>query len=416
MTHLMKPAVAGALLVLLAWGLPGQAQTFPSSYTVTELQPLSAGKDIVPVRMSNLGQVVGSATVTISSKTTWAFLAMAFHKVVTDVTRQAAVVWNKGTPTKLAPLSGTNNAWAADINDAGDVIGAADLLPPSTSALPTLAEANGKHAVIWRGGKITDLHAGNYTLGVQINKLGWAMTKGGPYLKTAKVPAGPAPAILINGVSETVASHVPAGAGTCDKLTDVGTLLCTANDYLPDGTFSASRYKQLSWVDRRVQDVAYPGALHFEVNASSRSGVLAGSFSLVGERGANHVYRYQNGQFTLLPNDLPDPDWSNSVVVAVNGKGEALGQWSHSTLFQTDPAAQGGQFISDLTHFGVWTASGFIDLGARIQLKPTEQISKLIDINDKGQVLAALEFYTPPTSTNRWGTVIPSRYVVLTPN
>lgn len=395
-------AVVGALFAAGA-----QAATTavpPAAYTLTELKPPAKVRWVMPQRMNNLGQVVGTTQQLLGTTTTYVANGTYFPtKVVTEILRESPVVWKAGVPTLLPPLVANANARAYDMDDAGTVVGSTETVQSSV----VKDVLNGNRAVVWRQGKPAALPVSFGARGDRINKSGVIKLYTTPYRTL------PQAQVLTGQTVESLASHLPANPALklmCDGFNDQGNFYCNAYD---TSNYAAGIVQSglLSWVDHSFTPIQQPGATQMEVQAMSRGGVMAGHYNLVGDATHTFVFTHQAGQTTAWPLSL-STTVGYVVVSAVNNKGTVVAQ----IYRPSDGSYAVGQGFDPSTHFGVWSSAGVADLTAQTQalLKANEYITQVMDINESGQILATVQTFTPPAGDGYYNYTNP-RYVVFTP-
>lgn len=376
------PSRAASLAAMALWGLATlslatHAQTASTTYTVgatlgTPPKDLSGFKSIDYVQthsLNNLGQTAGNAGVYLGDKTVLDPQGYGTFKLVkVRRTSTIALSWaaTGGPATRLKPLSGSINAQADDINDAGWVAG---------TSMRTIFDTQ-PSATLWRNGKPTDLGAGQQSRVLALNNAGWVLGS-----RTIKIAAG-------SYSNQNFLWHdnkmevLPYPAGwqraldfiDCEGLSDTGVAICnwqqTGTSARPT-TFGAS-----IWQNGKLTDLPSPDHQSIYVQAISPNGLIAGKVYDPVQPPALFVWRDGQAAVTVLPNATIDDDRHISTVVAVNDSGAVLGWWAPD--------------IGGYRTYAVWTASGMIDLNKVTALRPGEEISYVWDMNNKGQILVEL--------------------------
>jgi hypothetical protein len=403
-TPLLGPLCRHALPLLLVSGAACAGAATPAAYTLVELKAPAKVRWVMPLRMNNLGQVVGTTQQLLGTTTTYVPNGTFFPtKVVTETLRESPVVWKAGVPTLLPPLVANANARAYDMDDAGVVVGSTETVQSSV----VKDVLNGNRAVVWKQGKPVALPV---TLGARADRVNKA---GVIKLYTTPYRTLPQAYVLTGQATEPLASHLPANPALrlmCDGFNDQGNFYCNAYD---TSNFAAGIVQSglLSWVDHSFTPIQQIGATQMEVQTMSRGGVMAGYYNLTGDGAHTFVFTHQSGQTMAWPVSL-SATVGSVTVSAVNDKGAVVAQiyrpWDGSYAV--------GPGFDPSTHFGVWSGGGFADLTAQTQalLKTNEYITGVMDINEAGQILATVQTFTPPAGDGYYNYTKP-RYVVFTP-
>jgi uncharacterized membrane protein len=368
---------AFALWSLATLSLPTQAQTARTTYTVgatvgTTPKDLSGFKSIEYVQtqsLNNLGQTAGAAGVYLGDKTVLDPQGYGTFKwVKVRKTSTIALSWaaTGGAATRLKPLSGSINARADDINDTGWVAG---------TSMRNIFDAQ-PSATLWRNGKPTDLGAGQSSRVAALNNAGWVL--GGRPIKIAsnyyvtqnflwhdnKIEVLPLPA----------GWQSPQDSMNCDGLSDAGAVLCSwRQSETPERPETQGT---LLWQNGKFTFLSHPDHQFIDSQVISANGLVAGRVYNPYQPADLFIWRDGQPAVTVLANATFSGNRHVETVVAVNDNGAVLGWW------EPTPGAY--------RTYGVWTATGMIDLNKATALRPGEEISYVYDMNNKGQVLAEL--------------------------
>lgn len=414
--------------VLSAMAALAHAQTFPTSYTVTELKyptgvSVAATPNFQVVALNNKGQVLGNAygevktgkMVTQQVKILGGLLTVPM-KVAESYLVNFPVLWNSGTPSVLPWVTKGTDAVGLSLNDAGDVAGQSFGLSLSMTT-PTTRQAyyDSSVATIWRAGVPSTLASGPYSAAFAINNTGTVITAG--FGSTTHIKGSTAVAQLwLQGQPTPMADHKPADFAVDDRsLTDLNTVYGTG----PAHTYEAPQFQLVDLGTRALSDVQVPGKTWTRVVEMDQSGMLAG-VTRSSDTHEDIFTRDAKGIYQVLT--TPSNDWANTWLDprSVNKLGQVAGCYTVS-LPKFDATGQATTTTTaQVPHCGVWTRSGFNDLTGKASLPSGEVILEALKINDAGQVLVKVGTFTvKPDPANYvvsdFPTIVPKRYAVLTP-
>jgi probable HAF family extracellular repeat protein len=198
-----------------------------------------------------------------------------------------AFLWSKGVMKDLGTLSG-NSSLALNINERGDILGLADVAGEQRS-----------HAVLWRDGTMTDL--GDFT--GALNERGDVVLYGpsGTYLlrdgtRTAVVPFGDATNVGVQGFNDL------------DQIVGTATR--------PDGTLSA--YLWHNGKTTLIGPADQPGwTTALAINDSTQ---VVGFYGDPPNRDGQSAFSWKDGVLTVLT-----PEHSQAIATRINNAGQILG-------------------------------------------------------------------------------------------
>lgn len=355
---LVRPA--SLAFALLASGAV-MAQSLPTQYSITAEMPApSTLPDAVAYRLNNAGQAAGSGIYRQGTVTRLVFINGWPRLVTTAVERSMAVSWINGQAALLKPLATNSATSIGDINDSGWVVG--DSFKSSTAAKG--------YATVWRNGVVTDLGAGLGSLAQRVNSQGWVL--GVRPLTTYSNQAF----VWRNNRIENLGlpPGAPQNSTNCVGLTDAGTVACRT---LISVGLDGQDWHSYLWSNGVFQELTYPGATAVVVNAVSRNGIIAGTMALAGDVTAygdpDRPFLWRDGVFTFLPRVAAG---FIANVLAVNDQGTVLADLSSRTGSRQE----------------IWTATGSVTvLPAGLRVNSGDAVVRVHDINDQGQLLAAVK-------------------------
>ena len=248
-----------------------------------------------------------------------------------------------GTPQFLGTLGGPSSN-ATGINDAGDIVGSADVA------------SGARHAFLYRAGTMIDLHAlgGVTSTATDVNASGLVI---GNYSPT-------------NG---TYRGFVSDGITT----TDLGTLggsFTAPNDINGSGqivgtTSTATQVNHaFRYANGTMSSVAPPGSTTSEGIAINEAGAVAGSYQL--PNGDRRAFRWDNGTSDLIPTF----GGTFATATDINAAGQVVGY----SVTEGNAGVRGYLFDD----------SGLVDLSAHLPLGYEAIVHVAFRINDDGTILA----------------------------
>lgn len=248
-------------------GLPGTLQSRAFLWERGSLRDLGTlgGNDAEAWLINEQGQIIGASfTATTANPTT-------------NMPTQHPFLWSEGRMVDLGSLGGTNGL-PADLNNAGQVVGAMNLAGDQTH-----------HAFLWRRGTLTDLG----TLGGASSDAEWENQAGDAVGRADTPSAGPA--CVVGG--PLASNHCPHHA--------------------------------VLWRDGRMIDLGTPiGDVCATATGINARDQIVGSAGVCGSGGDGFLW--QNGTI-YNTNDLvipPAPGWRVTDAFYINNRGEILGAGS----------------------------------------------------------------------------------------
>jgi probable HAF family extracellular repeat protein len=248
--------------------------------------------------------------------------------------------------TDLGTLPGNAVSQAAALNDAGEAAGVS-------------SGSTGEVAVIFDGGKVTDIsRAGNTVSPTAINASGEIAG----YKIIQSHPNSEAHAFLYsNGKMTNITSASLFPAGTEAYGID------NSGEVVGTGYLSASNFHAFLYSRGKMTDLGPSGAYQATAYAINTSGQIVGTYAL--NSGASGTFLYTDGMMTLLPAASSS---STGYGSAINDKGEIAGY-----LF-VDASYHAAQFSN-----GIWTDLGTI---------PGAGLNVAQGINLSGQIVGTSRF------------------------
>ena len=311
------------LLAILA----SPAHASDATYTVTELGTLGGDRS-VPMSINNAGQIVGRSS-----------LPGTFY--------EHAFFWQLGVMIDLDSASGEpRSSWASGINDAGTIVGWADIaFGQIWHTLP----------VIFANGSFIDLG----TLG---GSYGWAMhiNKAGTIVGNSRAKAG-----FDHAVTWTARGIIDLGSigGTHAMAREINESGCVVGV----GEDKQGRQHALMWVGQRVVDLGDLGGASAGATAVNDDGIIAGSSHTAS--GVSRGFRWTPTTGMVDLGTLPG--CANSSAICINRHGHIVG-WVYGCA---------GDGIGV-----IWKDGRIIDLNTVVP-PGSITISGAWDINDAGQII-----------------------------
>lgn len=329
----------------MALGLLGTALLFPTApraqvaagYTVVDLGKLSGGS-LNPLAINNSGVIVGTASPSSTSQ-------LAFR---IDPLRDAdgtPISWfvdangdgNNDLARSLAGLGGSRSE-AADVNEAGDVVGQSQ------------NKSAAGRAVMWRGSQIIDLTGKNTSSGAGINNLPSPQVTGSVYVKTSSKPY-----LWQNGTYSVIGAFLAYQMNDAGQVTGQGAGLYSGGvvyNITPEGNANTTGYdiNQQGQVVGEVSSgsVVYPFLWTPDVpNGTTGTCLNLGSFggSIARARGINNggqvvggavggsgqrAFVWNGAGMIDLNTLIADPTWVLIEARRVNDQGLIIGRGGHN--------------------------------------------------------------------------------------
>lgn len=367
MTSFALPSAVVLTLGLFATGV-AQAQTqmhtVPRQYVIqAELARSAEVSNAQGSSLNGQGMVAGGGVVVDGTRTRLAFIGGKLTWVTAPIERSIGVKWAGGQATVLKSFLTKASADPAAINDAGWVVGRA---AKSTAVGASL------YATLWKTASPIDLGAGADSQAEFINAQGWVL---GRRFITVKTPAGSVstsePFLWRQGKLERLNAYPDGITGMgCRGLSDTGVAACMGS--APDtGAYSGTSRWPYLWANGVYQPVNHAGAQDVEWGGISSNGIVSGNFTLQGQQRA---FVWRNGQFTLLPQ-------VGFTVLAPTSQG--LLRAYRRFLTPESP------YVHQEQH-QLWSVSGDAVDVRELVVASGEQVVAVADLNDQGQLLAAV--------------------------
>ncbi|HEY9742289.1 MAG TPA: hypothetical protein V6C90_17525 [Coleofasciculaceae cyanobacterium] len=337
----------GAVVIAVAISLfTAVTATTGLSYTVTGLGTLGDYPITLPLRINDLGQVIGWSRTNSSPPLGRAFLwqngkmtnlgtlggssSRAFdinnsgQVVGSSLTSSGvyhAFMWQNGKMTDLGTHGSDNSGFAVGINNSGQVVGWSY---QASSNKPDLLNES-YHAVSWQNSGITDLgtlSGDNFSRAFNINN------KGQIFGESYKFPNNSTPRTQRifrwqNGATTNLGNLVTPSGYTDSYINGInnkGQVVGASSG------FSGSSYKSAAyvWQNGTLTNLGSLGGTISEAIDINTVGTVVGySFT---SSGTNHAFVWRNGKMRDLNNFLlPGSGWELTAATGINNKGQIVG-------------------------------------------------------------------------------------------